>query len=168
MICGHRLREVVEDLAAAVAGRGLAFGGIFRDELQQIFRAEVLRQRRVEFGLELRVGLAPGLEVFLPALVLAGALRLEFGEVAAHFVAHEEMLVRGQAERRARGVHELRAAFAVRLGGAGDFGDALADERAGDDELRLAVVLFLRAVDGLLHGIRSWPSIGTTSQPIPL
>ncbi len=63
------------------------------------------------------------------------------------------MLVGGKTERGARGVHELRAAFAVRLGGAGDFGDAFADERAGDDELRLAVVLLLGAAEGLLHGI---------------
>ncbi len=47
------------------------------------------------------------------------------------------MLLR-QAERLARGIDELRAAFAVRLRRAGDFRDAFADQRPRDDELRLA------------------------------
>ena len=67
------------------------------------------------------------------------------GEVVARLLRDEEMLVR-QAERLARGVHEFRAAFAVRLGGAGDFRDAFPDQRLRDDHLRLAVVALLGLV----------------------
>ena len=50
----------------------------------------------------------------------------------------------GQTERLARGIDEFRAAFAVRLGCAGDFGNAFADQRLRDDELRLARRLLRR------------------------
>ena len=51
------------------------------------------------------------------------------------------MLVGRQAETRAGGIDELRATFAVALGRAGDFRDALADGGLGDDDFRAAVGL---------------------------
>ena len=58
------------------------------------------------------------------------------------------MLVGGKAETGAGGVDEFRAAFAVALGGAGDFRDAFADQGLGDDHLRAAVVVRLGLFDG--------------------
>ena len=62
------------------------------------------------------------------------------------------MFVGGKSETGAGAFDEFRTAFAVALGGAGDFRDAFADEGLGDDHLRAAVLvrlgLFDRGGDG--------------------
>ena len=56
--------------------------------------------------------------------------------------------------------------LAVRLLRPLDLGDALADERLGDDELRLAAARLLRALEGRENASISWPSTVWTSNPI--
>ena len=53
------------------------------------------------------------------------------------------MLVGGKSETGAGGIDEFRPAFAVALGGAGDFRDAFSDQGLGDDHLRTAVFVLL-------------------------
>ena len=56
------------------------------------------------------------------------------------------MFVR-QTEPFARGIDIFRAGFAVRFKSSLDLGDAFADQRVRDDELRLAVVALFRGVE---------------------
>jgi hypothetical protein len=139
---------VIEDLAAAVARGGFAFGRIFRDELEQILGLEVPLRGGFELLRQFRIGSAPGVEGLRSTRRGGGALGLEIGEVGLHFIADVEMRAFRDAEAFFGGIDELRAAFAVALGRAGDFGDAFADDRLGDDDLRLAVVVVLGGFDG--------------------
>ena len=73
------------------------------------------------------------------------------GEERAHLVRYIKERVRGQAKLlHAVHFHEFRARLAVRLLRAGDLRDAFADERLGDDELRLAAARRL----GMLRSAR--------------
>ena len=103
--------------------------------------------------------------VFFHAGVLGAERRAVLREVRAHLRRDEEVLLR-QTEVLARRVGELRAALAVRLLRAGDLGDALADERLRDDELRLAAARLLRALERGAKASMSCPSTVSTSQPI--
>ena len=87
----------------------------------------------------LGVGLGPGGEGLPPFGVRGGLPGLAGGEEGAGLGRDEELLFR-EAEGLARGVDELHAGFAVALGGALDFGDALADDGLADDQLGLAVL----------------------------
>ena len=58
------------------------------------------------------------------------------------------MLIGRETEAGASGVGELGAAFAVALLGALDFRNAFADDRLGDDQLRLTGGCLLGAVNG--------------------
>ena len=74
------------------------------------------------------------------------------GEVSADIVAHEKMLVGGEAERRTGGGGKLCATLSVALGGALHFGDAFANNGFCDDELRFPALAPLGPVEGLEDG----------------
>jgi hypothetical protein len=97
---------------------------------------------------EFRVGLGPGVVGFLPGFecTLGGGFLL--GEEGLGFLGNVEVLVGGESETRAGGIHEFGAALAVALGGAFDFGNALGDDGFADDDLRPAVVFVLGAFEG--------------------
>ena len=95
----------------------------------------------------LGVGLGPSRESLLPFGVRGGLLGLAGVEVGAGLGGDIELFFR-QAEGLAGGVDELHAGFAVALGGALDFGDALADDGLADDQLRLAVLAGAGLVEG--------------------
>ena len=141
----HGRGDRVDDHAAVAAGGVGRAGRELGNPCQQV-RGGRLGEAGGEFAGELGVGRRPRVAGRLPVVELAGVPGLAGGEERAHLVGDEER-VRGQAERLAGGGGELGAALAVRLGGAGDLRDPLADQRAGDDRLRPAVVGRLRVRD---------------------
>ena len=142
-----RFRERLEDvLAGFFAGRDLRVGGERRDGGEErLLVGRLLRGS--ELGGEGRVLLLPRSERLRPRVVgRVEALLVLFEERAC--VVADVIVLRGQAEVLPRGLGELRAAFAVRLLRAGDLGDALADDRVRDDDLRLAACRRRRGVVG--------------------
>ena len=67
------------------------------------------------------------------------------GKIVIHVLRHEVMFL-WQAERLACGIDKLCAGFAMCLVGACNFGDAFADKRVRNDELRFPVIAPLRHV----------------------
>ena len=89
----------------------------------------------------------PGLEDLGPGRVGGGQLLLAGGEERAH-LRRDEVRLRRQPQTLARRLGELRPTFAVRLLRPLDLGDPPADERLGDDQLRLAAARPLGAHEG--------------------
>ena len=151
---GERLQHVL----AGLARRDLRLRGKLGDRGEQrrdvgrplaVFSGRVRTSARelAELVGELRVLGLPGVEGLGPGRVGGRELLLARREERAH-LGRDEVGLRRQPEALARRVGELRAALAVRLLRALDLGDALADERLGDDELRLAAARPLGALEG--------------------
>ncbi len=132
----HCFCNRLEHVAAGLAGRDFRVGGEFGDLLEQV-GGDFQLQRRVEFLRERGIRFLPlGIER-APFVILRRELRGVCLEIGVRLRRDVEMF-RGQAEVFTGFIDEFRAAFTVRLGGAGDFGDAFADECPCNDELRLA------------------------------
>ena len=80
-----------------------------------------------------------------------GSLRVRC-EVSAHVFADEERFL-GEAQSLAGFGCKLGAPFTVSSGGACDFGNAFTDNRFGDHDLGLAVVVALGVGDGFRHSL---------------
>ena len=76
------------------------------------------------------IGLGPGVVGLLPGGEGGVGCGFLLREEGLGFRGNVKVLVGGKSETGAGGIDEFRAAFAVALGGAGDFRDALADERS--------------------------------------
>jgi hypothetical protein len=102
-----------------------------------------------EFGGELRIGRPRRRRSCCQASNGLGARPFSLGEVGLSFGERKNAASAG-SRGRLGGVDELGAALAVALGGAGDFGDALADDGLGDDDLgrplSLALALAMAAM----------------------
>ena len=144
---GHR----VDHRGSGGARRVFVVGGEWGDFFREIERH---RQRHAggEFCGEFLIRGGPCVVCLLPSFELDLGSHLFLGEKCLRFLGNKEMFVGRKPETGAGGVDEFRPTFAVALGGAGDFGDAFADQRAGDDHLRTAVFVslgsFNRSSDG--------------------
>ena len=132
----HCLGDRLEGDASGLAGGDDILGLEMRDRGQEI--GNLLLDTRVKECRQLRIGGTPCGILLLPGGVGRGALRLEVGKVGGDFGGDEEFLF-GQPETLACLVGELHAGLAVRLVGALDLGDALADHGAAHDHVRLAL-----------------------------
>jgi hypothetical protein len=128
--------ERLKDIAAGLAGRDLRIRRELRNQLEEIGREQVLEGVR-EFLVTLRMRCLPHLVQAQPLKVRIHELLLVGFEESARLGRDKEVLTFRKSESFPRGINELRAAFTVRLGRARYFGDALADDGAGDDQLRL-------------------------------
>jgi hypothetical protein len=135
---------------ASGTGGVLVIGGESRDLLGEVGR-DGKRDAFSELGGKRRIGGGPSIVGCLPGFELSLRGSLFLSEEGADLVGHVEVLG-WKSETGAGGVDELRSTFAVGLGGAGDFRDALADDGLGDDDLRLAVLGGLRCGDGTGDG----------------
>ena len=127
---------MLQHIAARLAGRDVRrVGRIRRNRREQI--GILAGHGRLELGREVRIRCLPSVVTFVPLGASCTEVGRVLGEVVADLGRDEELLLR-QPEPGARRRGERHPALAVRLAGARHLGDALADERLRDDELRLA------------------------------
>ncbi|CAH0365717.1 unnamed protein product, partial [Pelagomonas calceolata] len=149
---GHGRRDVVDDGAAGDARR-LGVARALGDGLEELGLGGGLAINTVleDLGL-VRVRGLPGLVGGLPRVVRRLLGGLAVGEELVGVVGHVP-LVRREAQVLAGLVDVRDAGLAVRGVRAGDLVDAAADLGLGDDHGRLAVVVGLGLLDGLVDGL---------------
>ena len=148
---GERLQHLLARLARRDLGRlgelghrGQQRRHVGRPPGRPLGEVANLRPRIRELLRQLGVLGFPGVEDLGPGCVAGAELLLARREERAH-LRRDEVLLGRQPQALARGLGELRPPLAVRLLRPLDLGDPLADERLGDDELRLAAARFLGA-----------------------
>ena len=135
---GQGFGEGLEDFAAGFAGGDFRVLGELGHAGEKI-GGDGFIEAGVEEGGFIGIGRAPCLVHLVPGIVMLDELLLAGGEKGACLRGDVEVLICREAEfLDAVRVHEFRAGLAVGLLGAGDLGDAFADEGVGDDELGLA------------------------------
>ena len=134
----------MQHFAAGFARRDLRVVRERWDFFRQIGRNFFL-DRIIELARQLGILRAPILVGFLPLAVSREQRFFVLGEIVAHFLRNEVMLVR-QSQPFPAGVDIFYAGLAVRLVRPGHFRNAFADDRFRDNHLRLSVVAFLRGV----------------------